>query len=424
MSAPNVFISYSHDSELHKEWVLKLASDLRTNGVDATLDRWDLIPGQDVSAFMQKGIVAADRVLLICSEDYVKKAEEGIGGVGYERLIITAEVVQSIDTKKFIPIVRNNKTAIKVPSFLGPRLYIDFSEDVSYRARHEELLRELLGVPTLIKPPLGPNPFSGQAPVLTEPVRVTGPTGVTATGAPVLSDRWFETERATAEKGLQTVGLTAHMELRFGLHDAINKSQIELVTAIRKSEIQTFGWPIGVTLDNRDEYRPKPYADGIRAEISIKNDMLSGRASYDYWALRNNGDFYLLQSLFEDQRTENQIFFNTRIVRITEALLFALNLYHNLGVPDQTQLSVRIAHRGLAGRTLTSSSPNRFIFPRVSREMEAQGEIVVTLGNIKESLVDDVQRIAEPMFMLFDFQQFRSQIYSDIVRRFERGDVS
>lgn len=225
--------------------------------------------------------------------------------------------------------------------------------------------------------------------------------------------------------GLISLGLVAHMELRFGLHDGINKSQIELLNAVRKSEIHTFGWPIGVTIENRDEDKPRPYGDGIRAEISIKEHSLSGRQSYDYWAARKTGDFFLLQSLFEDMRVKNQIFFNTRIVRVTEALLFASNLYINLGVPPDARLSIRVTHRGLAGRSLTSSSPNRHIFsPKITREAQSETEIVVVLGTIRETLVDDVRRIAEPLFMLFDFEEFQPQIYNDIVRRFEQGNVS
>lgn len=49
MSAPKVFISYSHDSQQHKDWVLRLANELRTNGIDAKLDQWDLSPGQDIA---------------------------------------------------------------------------------------------------------------------------------------------------------------------------------------------------------------------------------------------------------------------------------------------------------------------------------------------------------------------------------------
>jgi hypothetical protein len=169
MRAPIAFISYSHDSATHKAWALKLASDLRAQGIDVVLDQWDLAPGQDLSLFMQKGIADADRVLMICSSSYIKKAEAGQGGVGYERLIVTAEVIQSIDTKKFIPIVRGNSESNKVPAFLGPRLYLDFENDAEYGTRLQELARELHGTPAVAKPPLGPNPFSG-VPIASAPM--------------------------------------------------------------------------------------------------------------------------------------------------------------------------------------------------------------------------------------------------------------
>lgn len=424
MTAPTVFISYSHDSPDHKKWVLRLATDLRANGVDATLDQWELVPGQDVAAFIQRGILEADRVLLVCSGAYVTKAEAGTGGVGFERLIVTAEVVQSIDTKKFIPIVRNNKSEVRIPRFLGPRLYIDFSDDAAYKTKREELLRELLGAPALVKPPLGDNPFSGKMPKAEDLARTVGPTGIAKTGRPVLSDEWFENERSIAEKGLAQLKLSGSMELRVGLHEEVAKSQLDLLNAVRKSEIRTFGWPIGVTLENREEHKPRPYGDGIRAEIAIEKDLLSGHQSYDYWAARRNGDFYLLQSLFEDSRGENLVFFNTRIVRVTEALLFASNLYTNLGASPDANLSVRISHQGLAGRTLASAGGNRHVFPRVCHESISESEIVVALGTIKETLVDDVRRIVEPLFMLFEFQEFQESVYTDIVRRFERGETS
>jgi TIR domain-containing protein len=265
MSAPIVFISYSHDSPHHKAWVLKLASDLREQGIDVILDRWDLVAGQDISMLMQKGIEGADRGLMICSADYVQKAEAGRGGVGYERLIVTAEVVQSIDTIKFIPILRGNNSSKKVPQFMGPRLYIDFEDDAAYAVKLEELAREIHGVPALSKPPLGENPFSG-TPIARTQTRTLGPMG-TLPSAEFPDSDWFSRECEKAQQGIRKrVSLTGHMELRVAITHEMSKSQIELLNAVRHSEIRTFGWPIAVTLENREEYRPRPYQDGIRAE--------------------------------------------------------------------------------------------------------------------------------------------------------------
>lgn len=164
MTPPRVFLSYSHDSPDHRMWVLKLATDLRGNSIDVTLDQWDLSPGQDIVEFMQRGISDSDRVVLVCSEQYVRNAEAGSGGVGYERLIVTAELVGNTKTNKFIPIIRNGGgSGHRVPSFLGPRLYLDFSSDGEYESSLEELSREILGVPKTSKPPLGLNPFLSPA---------------------------------------------------------------------------------------------------------------------------------------------------------------------------------------------------------------------------------------------------------------------
>jgi hypothetical protein len=295
MTEPKVFISYSHDSPDHKAWVLRLASDLRDRGIDVSIDQWDLVLGQDVSMFMQQRIAEADRVLMICSAPYVQKAEVGFGGVGYERLIVTAEIVQSIDTIKFIPILRGNPQG-RIPKFLGPRLFSDFGHDAAYTLKLEELAGEIHGVRSLSKPPLGPNPFSGK-PGRGLSTRTLGRTA--ATSVEFLEDEWFAREHKQGEQGIKKLGLAGHMELRVATAQKMLQSQIALLAAVRHSEVRTFGWPIGVILESRDEYRPRSYRDGIRAEISIKN---KSRTSYDYWALRSNGDFYLLQSLFEDSR--------------------------------------------------------------------------------------------------------------------------
>jgi hypothetical protein len=421
MATPRAFVSYSHDSADHKAWVLKLASDLRANGIDVTLDQWDLSPGQDVSLFMQKGITESDRVVMVCSSPYVDKSEAGVGGVGFERLIVTAEVVASIDTKKFIPILRGSDAVKRIPAFLGPRMYVDFNNDKEYSDKLLQLVREIHGAPAISKPPIGPNPFSG-TPSSSASSRTLGPTGSLLPGDKFLESEWFSQEEAKARSGIQSIGLAGSMDIRAGIIFPIAKSQIELLSAVRQSEIRTFGWPIGVTLENRDEFRPRPYGDGIKAEISIREGSLS-RNSYDYWALRSSGDFFLLQSLFEDDRTEGAIFFDTRIVRVTETLMFLENLYTKLGVPPDTRVGVRIGHHGLKGRTLSAASSRRFIRTTQTLEDETATEIVTLLGKMRESRVDDVRKILEPVFMLFDFTQFDTSIYEDLVRGFERGEI-
>jgi hypothetical protein len=67
MAIPKVFVSYSHDSQDHKKWVLDLATRLRNNGVDAIIDQWELQPGDDLPHFMESHLANSDYVLMICS---------------------------------------------------------------------------------------------------------------------------------------------------------------------------------------------------------------------------------------------------------------------------------------------------------------------------------------------------------------------
>jgi TIR domain-containing protein len=133
-----VFISYSHDSEDHRNWVERLARQLESSRIRVLLDIWDCRPGMDLCAFMEKSIRQSDKVIAVCTPTYVAKANEGWGGVAYEKLILSAEMATNIDTERIIPIVRA-KTASALPQFLGNRLYVDFTDD----HRFEEALKHL-----------------------------------------------------------------------------------------------------------------------------------------------------------------------------------------------------------------------------------------------------------------------------------------
>ena len=157
---PKVFISYSHDSPAHKKWVLELGTKLRKNGIDAILDQWDLNPGDDMTRFMEKGVKDSDRVLVVCTDRYVKKANDSEGGVGYERHIVTAQLVKDLETNKFIPIIRQASGKENVPVFLGPLFGIDFTDDSKFDDKFTELLHVLHQVRKIQKPPLGKSPFT------------------------------------------------------------------------------------------------------------------------------------------------------------------------------------------------------------------------------------------------------------------------
>ena len=424
---PSVFISYSHDSQSHKNWVLALATKLRENGVDVILDQWNLHPGDDLAVFMEKGVRDCGRVLLVCSSEYVEKANAGKDGVGYEKMIVNVELVGDVGTKKFIPIIRNSDEMKTLPTFLGGRVYVDFDDDERFEDNFTLLLRELHSQELLPKPPIGQSPFS----VSSAPEDVFESQGADAAGSvrPMspkgLDLDWIDTQYQKANQNLTETGLTAFMEVVFAIDGTKPRlDQKLLLEAARTSQIETFGWPIGLVAPSGHEYGPKPLADGVFAQIAIDSER---RESYDYWMLRTNADYYLLKSLFEDTRKADTIFFNTRIVRNTEALLFCSNLYSNLGVDESSIVVLRITYGGLAGRAIDTSTAMRERFPARRRETSENliaTAVTVPLKDIKPEIVRLVIEVTDPLFTMFDFLEVSDKVYKQIVEDFIRGKVT
>lgn len=154
-----VFVSYSWDNPGHISWVKKFASRLRTDGVEAILDRWELHPGDPVTEFMENSITNADFVILILTPSYRERANLRKGGVGYEGTIITGEIYSKANHRKFIPILRKGTWNESSPTYAASKLYIDMRdidedrEEFGYR----DLLLTILGRREAA-PPLGKVP--------------------------------------------------------------------------------------------------------------------------------------------------------------------------------------------------------------------------------------------------------------------------
>jgi TIR domain len=165
MTPPRAFISYSHDSPEHKRWVLQFATRLRSSGIDAILDQWELEPGADIPQFMEQNLSSAERVVMICTSRYVEKANLGKGGVGYEKMIVTSNLLQRIDSRKVIPVIRQHGTTT-LPTFLSSKLFVDMSKDDDVEFGFDQILRALLGAPLFVKPQIGNNPLPTGQPKL------------------------------------------------------------------------------------------------------------------------------------------------------------------------------------------------------------------------------------------------------------------
>jgi len=138
--APKTFVSYSLDSSDHKRWTKALATRLRADGVDVTLDQWHLVPGDQLPVFMERAIRENSYVLIICTPDYRKKSDERKGGVGYEGDIMTGEVLTQRNDRKFIPVLRSGTWSDSIPSWLMGKYSIDLSSDPYSDEQYHDLL--------------------------------------------------------------------------------------------------------------------------------------------------------------------------------------------------------------------------------------------------------------------------------------------
>ena len=173
---PRCFISYSWEGDEHSAWVRKLATRLRECGIDAILDQFHCAPGMDLTRFMERSIRESAFVLLVCTPTFARKADAGVGGVGYEKTIVTGEIFAGEEREtKFVPLLRQGDTKEALPSYLKSRLFVDFREDASFERKLEDLLRHFYGEPLYSPPPVGPRPTFEPRPVAPAPAEVVGP---------------------------------------------------------------------------------------------------------------------------------------------------------------------------------------------------------------------------------------------------------
>jgi hypothetical protein len=174
------FISYSWDDDAHREWVRGLAERLRADGVDVTLDQWAAVPGDQLPAFMETAIRENEFVVVICTPRYKQRSDNREGGVGYEGDIMSAEVLNQGNHRKFIPVLRQGAWPDASPSWLAGRYYINLTGSPYSERDYEDLARTLLGI-RQTAPPLG-EPLS----TVTRAHVASAPTGETA--APEFED--------------------------------------------------------------------------------------------------------------------------------------------------------------------------------------------------------------------------------------------
>jgi hypothetical protein len=158
MEQKTAFISYSWDSEGHKQWVMDLTNLLRRNRVDAKIDRFITQSSTtNLNTMMITNIKNNDFIIVVLTEKFAEKADNLQGGVGFENALSLPILLENPD--KLIFILRHQGSFRDAfPFHLKGYHVIDFSDNSKFDVSFQELLHRIYGVPLYEMEPLGAVP--------------------------------------------------------------------------------------------------------------------------------------------------------------------------------------------------------------------------------------------------------------------------
>lgn len=142
---PKVFVS--HASEDKERFVINFATKLRQHGVDAWLDKWEMLPGDSlVDKIFEEGLKDAQAIIIVLSNFSVEKP--------WVREELNASIVSKL-TKgtKIIPIVLDN---CEVPECLTSTLWESIKDINDYETNFQRIKSSIFGATD--KPALGKVP--------------------------------------------------------------------------------------------------------------------------------------------------------------------------------------------------------------------------------------------------------------------------
>jgi hypothetical protein len=142
-----VFISYSHDSDSHREQVLALSERLRADGIATRLDRYiNGTPLEGWPRWMLNQMDEANFVLVVCTQTYYRrfrgKGELGKGkGADWEGALITQEIYDARSaTLKFVPVLFAADQQTFIPEPMRGGTHYALTSEANYQALYDFLL--------------------------------------------------------------------------------------------------------------------------------------------------------------------------------------------------------------------------------------------------------------------------------------------
>ncbi len=122
-----VFVTYSWEEEAHNTQVLSLTDHLRKNGFEANNDQLLIQTEGSISLdrMMVEQLTNSDKVIVVLSELYAKKADGYFGGVGVEYEFIISDI--RVNPKKYILVALESYKPSLFPTAFRSRILLDLT---------------------------------------------------------------------------------------------------------------------------------------------------------------------------------------------------------------------------------------------------------------------------------------------------------
>ncbi len=256
---------------------------------------------------------------------------------------------------------------------------------------------------------------------------------ISDTGSKKNMSEWVSEIRRDAQKEVEKAGLKFEgMEVIHSLESFDKTLDIKTLLAVMQAAIlRNTGWPIAHVFQT-PEYKPQPYKKGLRSIVAPSN-----KESFDYWFIDEKGSFYFFRAYQEDWRNilaedENskekrrEIWFDTNIWRIAEALEHAVALYKAIDVEGTSKLNLAINFFGIQVRTLCASpGTSRHLFPRISGVSTSNYEWTkeISLDALNTTIDQNVIEITNGLFVMFDFMELQPNVIQGIIDEYRGSSV-
>jgi len=394
-----LFISYSHEDKLHNQWVLKLAHELQEKKIETHIDQLDLKLGDDMGKYMEEQVVKANHIIIVCTPLYCKKSNDLKGGVGYEKSIISAELIKAEPmSRKCIPILRKGSFDDAIPIYLSNKFAGDFKDDKNFDKSFKRLLEAIQivsstdkSIQTNAKKPNGNTVDEEKGKTLKKPQILESLNMMVRTQA--LKDfdsrvivKFSSLEQRERAKSGSNPFTNGYWQMSFIIDHLPEESNLRNTLSNLCMSVQGLrDWFVLVP-----ESGPYPYDKGIEFWYAEEGDSEPGSAMF--WRFEPQGKFSIVRGYFEDNsdfketyRLEEDKYLDFRLIiwRITELLLFIQGLSRNIGSKDST-VKIKINWNGLEGRRLVNAEGIFKHSHKQNRSFQNSHSTILDIENCKD----------------------------------------